>query len=150
MLFRPLRTQRRGTVLVETAIVFSVVIALTVGMVVVGLGIFSYQQTAWMAREGARWISMRGSQYNTDTGNAVATTSSLKQYLSHLGDLDSVTVYLGNNSDGWTLWDSCSSWPTTNASSGNQNWVKVKVTYHWTAYLGNITMGSTAQVPMSN
>jgi Flp pilus assembly protein TadG len=150
MLFRPLRSQRRGTVLAETAIVFSVVVALTVGMVVVGLGIFSYQQTSCMAREGARWLSVRGSQYNSDTSNT-GTMSNLKSYLRGMGQVDQVAVWYGVPGN-WTQWDGTSSIPiTTTVGTGTeQTWIKVKVTCNWTAYLGNITMGSTAQVPMAN
>jgi Flp pilus assembly protein TadG len=149
MLFRPLRPQRRGTVLAETAIVFTVVCALTIGMVVVGLGIFSYQQASCLAREGARWLAVRGTGYTSDTGNTAASTSNLTTYLKKMGDVGSVSAYLGNDTDGWVAWDS-STKNATNAS-GNQNWVKVTLTYQWTMYLGSgITMGSTAKLAMLN
>ncbi len=39
------------------------------------MGIYRYQQVASLAREGARYASVHGSQYAADTGNAAATAS---------------------------------------------------------------------------
>src|SRR5262249_60834720 len=45
--------KRRGVVTVEAALVFPIVILLLLGLIVGAMGIFRYQQVAWLAREGA-------------------------------------------------------------------------------------------------
>ena len=68
MLRRANSQKRRGATLVEAAIVYSVLFQLLIGMIVGGLGVFRYQQVASLAREGARYASVRGTQYATNTG----------------------------------------------------------------------------------
>ncbi|MHC5540093.1 TadE family protein, partial [Singulisphaera rosea] len=46
---------RRGAVMAESAVVYSALMLLLLGMITVGLGVFRYQQVASLAREGARW-----------------------------------------------------------------------------------------------
>lgn len=55
--------------------IFSVALLLLMGMVIVGLGVFRYQQVAWLAREGARWASVHGPTYQSETGNAAPTNN---------------------------------------------------------------------------
>lgn len=54
---------RRGVTTVEVALVAPLTFLLLIGLVVGGFGIFRYQQVAALAREGARWASVRGPQY---------------------------------------------------------------------------------------
>src|SRR5436305_12684188 len=65
---------RRGAVSVEAAVVFPVAILLLLGLIVGGMGIFRYQQVAWLAREGARYASVRGSDYKKEVSGATAVT----------------------------------------------------------------------------
>src|SRR5437868_5783349 len=75
MFLRSHRPRRRGITLVEAAIVYPVVLLLTIGLCVVGLGVFRYQQVAAVAREGARWASVRGGQWAADGPSRTLTTS---------------------------------------------------------------------------
>ena len=65
---------RRGVHLVESAIVYPIVLLLLIGVLVVGLGVFRYQQMASLARDGARWASVRGGRYQTDLNPEGAST----------------------------------------------------------------------------
>ena len=66
--------RRRGAVMLEGAIVYNVAIMLTLGTIIMGLGIFRYQEVAWLAREGSRWASVHGPKYQAEK-NAAAPTS---------------------------------------------------------------------------
>src|SRR5262249_21735204 len=81
MLRRHSQCPRRGATLVEAAFVYPVLFLLIVGIIVVGLGVSRYQQVAHLAREGARWASVRGAQFATDTGNAAATSTDISNYV---------------------------------------------------------------------
>lgn len=59
------RSRRRGAALVEAAIVLPVFLLLVVGGVVLGLGIFRYQEIAHLARESARWASLQEASLRT-------------------------------------------------------------------------------------
>jgi Flp pilus assembly protein TadG len=144
MLHRHSRYRRQGATLVEAAIVYPVFLLLTVGVIVVGLGMFRYNQMASLAREGARWASVRGSQYASDTGNATATSGSsgsIATYVKSLAaglDTNSLTV--------------TTSWSTSNDSSTpGKNAVSVTVSYPWVpeAYFGGVTLTSTSVMTIS-
>jgi Flp pilus assembly protein TadG len=140
--------RRRGATLVEAAIVYPVVLLLVLGVIVVGLGLFRFNQMAELAREGARWASVRGSQFASDTGKTAASSTDVANYVKGLAaglDPNSLTV--------------TTTWTTSNAlthKSGNltvKNTVSVTVSYPWLpeAYLGGttFTLTSTSVVPMS-
>jgi Flp pilus assembly protein TadG len=67
------RNQRRGATAVEFAVTAPIVFFLLLATMVGSLGVFRYHQVAALAREGARWASVHGSQYEEDTGNPAAT-----------------------------------------------------------------------------
>jgi Flp pilus assembly protein TadG len=71
------RTRRRGTTIVECALVYPVTMLLLLGTVVVGVGVFEYQQLQFLAREGARYASVHGPTYASDNNSTVASTSSV-------------------------------------------------------------------------
>lgn len=54
---------RRGTTIVEMAIVAPLAFLLLIGLVVGGLGVFRYNQVSALAREGARWAAVRGKNF---------------------------------------------------------------------------------------
>jgi len=54
---------RRGAVLVEAAVVYPVFLLFLLGILVLGLGVFRYGQLAALSWEGARWASVRGTDY---------------------------------------------------------------------------------------
>jgi Flp pilus assembly protein TadG len=157
---------RRGATTVETAIVIPVVLMFTVGMCIMGLGIYRYEQMATLAREGARYASVHGSQYAADTGNAAAASTdvynnAIKPLASGLNPSKlTYQVQWGTEVTGswvWTSWDSSSKAPISANPNNNQaplyNAVQVTVTYQWTpeAYVsGPINLSSTSIMPMSN
>ena len=96
---------------------------------------------AALAREGARWASVHGGQYNQEVGGALATNTNI------LAAIQSKAVGL----DGVTL---NASWTNSNEMPQNivngavvQNTVTVTVQYQWQPllYLGSMTLSSTAE-----
>jgi len=70
----PQRARHRGgTTTVELAITCPIAFFLIFATIVGGMGVFRYQQVAALAREGARWASVHGSEYALDTGQPAAT-----------------------------------------------------------------------------
>jgi len=67
------RRRRRGATTVEFAIVCPIAFFLIFATIIGGLGIYRYQQVAALAREGSRYASVHGGQYEQETGNAAAT-----------------------------------------------------------------------------
>src|SRR5579864_3798202 len=65
--------RRRGIVATESVVTVPVLLSLLLGTLVGGYGVFRYQQIALLAREGARYASVHGGQYQLETGNAAAT-----------------------------------------------------------------------------
>jgi Flp pilus assembly protein TadG len=66
MLRRCHHRSRRGATLVEAAIVLPATVLLFVGTTVVGLGVYRYNQIAYLARQGSRWASVHGPTYQSD------------------------------------------------------------------------------------
>ena len=67
--------RRRGAVMVECSLVYSAALLLSLGTISIGLGIFRYQQIAYLAREGARWAAVHGSTYQSEQGQAAPTSA---------------------------------------------------------------------------
>jgi Flp pilus assembly protein TadG len=141
-------TPRRAASLVETALTFSAVMLLTLGVVVVALGVFAYQEVAGLAREGARWAAVHGAQYHQETGKPMATASSVytNAIKPHMVGLDTSQLTYS------VSWTNASEVPIYDDGSGNlvQNQVTVTVTYRWVphAYLAPVTLRSTSVMPM--
>jgi hypothetical protein len=143
------------------------VLMLILGTCIIGLGIFRYQQVATLAREGARYASVHGSQYVAVTGNSAMTAANI--YTNAILPLAvglntsnlTYTIQWGTKASGtwaWTSWDSSNPDPTSanpNSSPANQpiyNSVKVTVSYQWTPEMyitGPITLRSISEMPMS-
>src|SRR6516225_4484419 len=64
--------RRSGTTIVESAIVYPVLLLLLIGLMVGGLGVFDYEQVAYAAREAARFASVHAGQYQRDNAAAIA------------------------------------------------------------------------------
>ena len=142
---------RRGAVSVETAVVFPVAILLLLGLVVGGMGIFRYQQVAWLAREGARYASVRGTDYAKEVSGAKAAT---KQDVYNNVILPNATVLDTSKLSYDVTWNSTNSayTVTNNYSKPKGNTVSVTVTYTWIPeifFVGPITLSSTSTLPMS-
>lgn len=81
MLGRKDRESRRGVTAVESAIVYPIAMLLMIGTVVVGIGIFRYQQIQFLAREGARFASVHGPTYASEQGQPEASAQTVQAYL---------------------------------------------------------------------
>jgi Flp pilus assembly protein TadG len=147
---RPRRSSdrhRRGSTLVETAVVLPVVLMLTVGTCIIGLGIYRYELVATLAREGARYASVHGTEYAAaKTGNVAATPATIYQnaILPLAAGID--TAYLTYS----VTWNTTNS--PTSGSPPVYNTVSVTVTYQWTPELyisGPINLTSTSVMTMS-
>jgi Flp pilus assembly protein TadG len=144
-------TQRKGATLVENGLVLSITLMFVVDLIVIGLGVFRYQQTAAVAREAARWASVHGGQYAQETAQPMATPASVRAYAiprySTGLDPNHITAFT-------VTWDNASEMPTY-FDYANQVWksnsVHVTISYQWIpeAFLGGITLTSTSEMPMS-
>lgn len=129
---------RQGATLVENAIVLPVFLLMLIGFIVVALGVFRYQEVASLAREGARYASVRGDHYALTTGLATATPAdvyneAIKPMAVAL-DLSSLTYSVNWNPD-----------------KRQGSLVTVTVNYHWIpeALFGGVDISSTAVMPVS-
>jgi Flp pilus assembly protein TadG len=151
MQYNRTRKKRQGATLVESGLVLSVTLLLVLGLVVLGLGVFRYQQTAAVAREAARWASVHGGLYAQETGQPAATPSSVKnQVIPHYStglDPNSITVFS-------VTWDNASEMPIYFDSTNQvfkSNAVHVTISYQWIpeAFFGGVTLTSTSEMPVS-
>jgi Flp pilus assembly protein TadG len=136
MLRNPRR--RRGTHLMECAVVFPLTFLLLLGLIVGALGVFRYQEVASLAREGARYASVRGYQYQLATSKPAA---------------DAAAVYNNAIAPRAVILDPSrlSSTVTWNPDNKQGSTVTVTVTYQWVpeAFLGGLTLSSTSTTPIS-
>jgi Flp pilus assembly protein TadG len=152
MFLRSLAHRRPGATVVESGIVLLITLILVLGGIVGGLGVFRYQQLASLAREAARYASVRGGKYQQETGQAAATQQSI--YDNVVGKA-AVGFDLTNLSNGFQVkWDDPSKMPvyydfTNNVWKGNT--VTVTITYQWVpeAFFGGVTMTSTSVMPLT-
>jgi len=116
------------------------------------LGIFRYQEVATLAREGARYAVVHGTQYAQDAGVSAPTPSDI--YNNAIANR-AVALDLTRLSYSITYNVSNQPFHTTIDSNQNiipiQNTVTVTLTYQWVpeAFLGGITLSSTSVMPMS-
>jgi Flp pilus assembly protein TadG len=147
---RSLVRRRSGFAATESVVVLPILMMLIIGTVIGGYGVFRYQQIATLAREGARYASVHGGQYQQETGNPAATAqdvynNAIAPFITGL-DPSQLTYSV--------------TWNSSNAIYGMSgeyekptgNTVSVKVNYNWIPELylvGPITLTSTSTVPMS-
>jgi Flp pilus assembly protein TadG len=132
-------TRRGGAVTVEFAIVSFAALLLLIGLIVGSLGVFRYQEIARLAREGARFASVRGNTYAQFTGKPTATQDDVyqKAVLPNVVVLD--TSKLAVN-------------VTWNPDKTVGSTVTVRVTYTWVpeaVFGGPYTLSSSATVPIT-
>jgi Flp pilus assembly protein TadG len=141
--------QRKGAILLESAVAYPVLLVLIIAIIVLGLAVFRYQQVAHMAREGTRFVAVRGALYSKETGLPAATQADVfNAILPHGAGMDPSGI-------------TCTvTWQTSNAQTTSQvvgssivttaNTVTVTVTYTWNAPLfGPIPVSSTSVMPIS-
>src|SRR5262245_65981983 len=130
--------RRRGAALVEFAVIGPVFLFLVIALIVGGIGIFRYQEVASLAREGARYASVRGEKYQKVTTNPAATPQDVYNDVIVPGAVALDPTQLSYNV----------SW-SPDKKQGSQ--VTVKVTYQWIpeAFLGGITLSSTSTMTIT-
>jgi Flp pilus assembly protein TadG len=146
-----LRRSRPAATMVEFAIVGPVTFLLLIGLLVGGLGVFRYQQIAYLAREASRWASVHGAKYAQDTHNPAATPADvyntvIKPDATGL-DLGQLTYSVTWNPDNAQYHLGAVNGSTVKVA----NTVTVTITYHWIpeAYLPGGVMSSTSVCTMS-
>jgi Flp pilus assembly protein TadG len=136
---------------VEAAFVLPIALFLILGLVVGGMGVFRYQETAWAAREGARYACVRGAQYATEVPGATAATPQDVYNNAILPSLISIDPSQVSYSVTWNT----SNTPLTVTNDPLHpvaNTVTVTVTYNWMPELyliGPITITSSSTLPMA-
>jgi Flp pilus assembly protein TadG len=145
------RHRRRGAVVVEYALVLSATLALTCGLVVVGVGFFRYQQMALLAREGARYASVHAAQYQQVTGGTAADAAAV-----YNNAITPLATGLDLSKLSYTVnWDDPSKGPVylSNPATNTYriNYVTVTVRYNWLPqmYLGATTLSSQSRMPLT-
>jgi Flp pilus assembly protein TadG len=142
--------RRRGVAATESVVVIPVLLFLILATLVGGYGVFRYQQIALLAREGARYASVHGGQYQSETGNPAATpqdvyNNAILPYAVNL-DLSQLTYSVTWNANNMPYS------VNNDYSVPTNNTVTVTVNYQWfpEAYLvGPIVLSSTSTMPMS-
>lgn len=134
-----LRTERRkGATVIECAFAYPIFFLLLIGLIVAGLGVFRYQEVSSLAREGARYASVRGSTYERRTGLKSATEKEIYEKIiqpnAHGMDKSKLTYAV--------------SW-SPDKERGSQ--VTVQVKYRWIpeAFFGGMDLSSTSTVSIS-
>ncbi len=129
----PPRRRRRGVVLLESGLVYSSAMMLILGTITIGLGVFRYQEMAWLAREGARWAAVHGPTYQSEQSKAAPTSSDVMS--------NAITPRMA-------ILTQANLTCTLTMTSGVAT---VTLNYNWTpeVYLSPITLRSTSVVPIS-
>ena len=114
------------------------------------MGTFRYGELASLARRGARYASVHGTQYSTDTGNPAAVPEDIfnNAIAPHAAALDSSKL-------GYSISYNSNNQPYTTTNIDGQpiataNTVSVTVSYQWVPeiYFGGVTLRSTSVMPM--
>jgi Flp pilus assembly protein TadG len=163
--------RRRGATAVEAAFIYPITFFIMLALLVGGMGVFRYNEVAYLAREAARYASVHGDQYAQDNAAAITAGSTPQVTTDYITNnivkangiaLDpsqlAVTVTF-NSPSGSTDWGNV--WPgshppftqsTINGQSASvTNTVSVTVTYQWMPELflvGPIPLTSTSVMPM--
>jgi hypothetical protein len=125
---------RRGVTAAECGVVYSITLLLIVGTIIVGLGVFRYQQIAMLAREGARWASVHGSTYQSEMNKSAPTSADVltNAITPRMVGLDSTQL-------------TCTLSMTSTTAS-------VKLSYSWTPeaiMTGPVILTSTSVMPIT-
>jgi Flp pilus assembly protein TadG len=124
--------RRSGAVVVESAIVLPVALIVLLAIVSGALAVFTYQQVASLAREGARAASVHGYEYSQSTASTAWTASDVynNAISPKIVNLDTTQLTYG------VVW-------SPNNRQGS--FVSVTLTYQMSVPIyGNLTFSSTA------
>jgi hypothetical protein len=125
---------RRGVTTAECGVVYSITLLLIMGTIIEGLGVFRYQQLSTLAREGARWASVRGATYQQETKQNPPTSQNV---------LDNVITPMMVGLDPAQLTCNLSMTPST---------ASVTLTYSWTPegfFTTPLTLTSKSVMPIT-
>jgi Flp pilus assembly protein TadG len=144
--------RRSGATVVESAFVYPVLFLLILGLLVGAGGIFRYSQLASLAREGARYASVHGTQYADEMGVAAPTPDQIFNNV-----IAPMAVGFDTKAMGYSITYNTSNSPYYTVLDANnnvvpvQNTVTVTLTYLWLpeTFWGGITLTSTSVMPMS-
>ncbi len=151
-------TSRRAATVVEFALVGSLTFLLIIGLMVVAMGIFRYNEVALLARQGSRWASVRGSQYKKDTGNSAATAQDIINFMTGIAVGLDTSKLTFQPPPTWNTSNSPYRIETRNGVvTAVNNTVTVNVSYQWTPEIpwisnlmgGSVTFKSTSVTPMT-
>jgi Flp pilus assembly protein TadG len=141
--------QRRGASMVESALVYPVLFLVMMGIVLLGLAVFRYQQVSHMAQEGARYASVHGARYALEGNGPPATpvdvyNNAIKPHAA--GMQTSAITYS-------VVWDVDNTQYSTTLLNGalvtRENVVTVTVTYSWnTGLFGTLPVSRSASSKM--
>ena len=134
--------------MLENALVLPILILVVSGIIMIGLLIFRYQQVAMLAREGARYASVHGAQYQADSTTGEKAASAADVYNNAIlpmavGMDTSILTYS-------VTWSDSGKSPvvasTTSDPPGQPvgTTVTVTVSYVWSG----VTVSSTSVMPM--
>ena len=155
--------QRRAATTIEFAVVGAIALFFIFAMIVGGTGIFRYQEVAHLAREGCRYASTHGGNYQKD---GIAKQTGVPQVISS-SDVQTYLLPKAAALDTTKLTITASWSPPAKATPINmplyvdtsktgeatvQNYVTVTVSYQWCPELylvGPITLTSTSTMPVT-
>jgi Flp pilus assembly protein TadG len=145
---RSVRRRERGSSLPETALVMGVLLLMLFGIIDFGRAMYTYAFVAQLAREGARWAIVRGSQC-TLIDHCNAQVSDIQTYVRSLseGATNPNNITVTSPGTHWT----CPAWLSGHAPGCT---VVVVVNYPFSFIfpgipVGSISMSSTSQMVIS-
>jgi len=148
-MLRSLKSCRSGFVATESVVVLPTLIFLILATVVGGYGVFRYQQLSMLAREGARYASVHGGQYQLETSYPAATAQDI--YNNAIVPLATLDLSQLTHTVSWNA-DNMPYSVNGDYETPTNNTVTVTVYYKWFPEMyifGPITMSSTSTMPMS-
>ena len=155
------KDRRVGSILLESAVVYPVLFVIVLAIIMLGFGVFRYQQVAHAAREGARWAAVHATEYAKERTTTAATRDDIyaNAVLPHLAGAQpaGITCVVDWYKDAAGNYDKrpTRSVEYTDAAGNKQvgsvtNTVSVTVTYNWNTILfGTIPVSSTSVTPIS-
>jgi Flp pilus assembly protein TadG len=158
MMLRRKQQQRRGSTLLESALVYPVLFLIVLGIIFLGIAVFRYQQVSHISREASRWAVVHGALYKQEQGRPSLTTAS-DVYTNSIQpqaasmQLSGLTYSVDWNAVGNSADDDQRRSRSITASGvvvSRANTVTVTVTYTWnTGLFGTIPVSSSSTMPMS-
>ena len=144
----------RGSTIVETAIVMSILLALIFSVIDFGRALYTYGFVGTIAREGARWAIVRGAECSNNSPNlndCNATAARVQSYVQSLSEGATVASKIAVNTNTSFMWPGTGC-PVGSASKNAPGCnVVVQVTYPFSFMLpfmptSAISMTSTSEM----